>query len=184
MANLVLSGVVPRGERGKPRIVTPHSVLPLFGLKPVPRCWSGLYGTASTREGLMYLLKNPTEPQAIIRMTCEVPGGVVTRMSSEELSRLGYLNVRYADADLTSRIDGVWSALGGVDDPKEAMVTRPDLAFQVLSELKIFGLSLVIHPFRVRGTSMVLSVGTVLDYRCVVDVKSREAGLTIAPATA
>lgn len=108
----------------------------------------------------------------------------MTRMSSEELSRLGYLNVRYADADLTSRIDGVWSALGGVDDPKEAMVTRPDLAFQVLSELKIFGLSLVIHPFRVRGTSMVLSVGTVLDYRCVVDVKSREAGLTIAPATA
>lgn len=152
----------------------------MFGQKPVDHCWSGLYGTASTREGLMHLLKNPSVPMAIIRATCDVPGGVVTRMGLEDLQRLGYLNVRYADADLTARIDGVWADLSGVDDPKEACLTRPDLASRVLMELGIKGILVIIHPFRVHGMSLVLSVGTVLDTRCIVDIKSRESGLTIA----
>lgn len=180
MARLILSGVVSRGERGKPRTATLHSVLPRLGLKPVPGCWSGLYGTASTREGLMRLLKSATEPNAIVRVACEVPGGVVTRMSTEELPRLGYLNVRYADADLSARIDGVWSALAGIDDPKKALLTRPDLVVRVLSELQIQDLPLVIHPFRIRDETMVLSVGTILNDNCIVDVKSREPGLQIA----
>lgn len=182
MARLVLSNVVSRGERGNPRTVTSESVLPMFGHKSVNRCWSGLYGTASTREGLMFLLKEPVEPLAIVRVACEVAGGVVTRMGLEDPPRLGYLNVRYADADLNARIDGIWSALSGVDDPREACLTRPDLARRVLQALGIKGVFVIIHPFRVHGTSLVLSVGTVLDPRCVVDVKSREPGLTVTLA--
>lgn len=183
MAKLVLTGVVPRGERGTPRSVTPHSVLPMLGLKSVPRCWSGLYGTASTREGLMYLLQEPPDDLAIVRATCNVPGGVVTRMSVEELPDLGYLNVRYADADLSTKIDWAWADLAGADDPKEAILTRPDLAALVLARLKIKGLFLIIHPVRIRDTEMVLSIGTVLSYDCIADFKSREPGLKIEKAS-
>lgn len=180
MAKLFISGVAARAAATDAPAVRPTSVLELFGRPPVEGCYSGLYGTSSTREGLKRLLQSAQQPMSIFRIVCEVPGDIVTSMGSGDLQALGYVNVRYADAPLLARIEDGWRSLSALDDAREAIQTRPDLAAQVLSGIGVEGLSVIIHPFRPPDTNLVLNVATVLDQRCVIDVHSRDPNLRLA----
>lgn len=145
----------------------------------MPGRWSGLYGSTSTREGLKRLLSDADVPLSVFRVVCTVPGGIVTIMSAEESAALGYLNLRYADAQLMGRLEAVWSRLAHEDDPQKAIHTRPDLVVEVLAELTIDSLRVVLHPFRPANSKQVLTVGTILDPGAVEDIRSRNKDLDI-----
>lgn len=180
MAKLFVSGVAPRQYNAQAPTIAPSSVLDLFGCPPVPGHWSGLYGTSSTREGLKRLLVSAKEATSIFRVICKVPGGIVTSMGYEDLGSLGYLNVRYADAELLARIEHCWCSLTGLDDPREAVQTRPDRAVEVVKHIKAQGVLLIIHPFRPPDSELILNAATVLDPSCVVDIRSRDPYLSLA----
>ncbi|HYW76232.1 MAG TPA: hypothetical protein VFA48_06360, partial [Gammaproteobacteria bacterium] len=131
-------------------------------------------------EGLKRLLVSAQGATSIFRVICEVPGGIVTSMGSQDLENLGYLNLRYADAELLSRIESCWCSLAELDNPREAVQTRPDLAAEVVAHIGARGLQLVIHPFRPPDTKLVLNVATVLDSSCVADIRSRDPYLRVA----
>ena len=179
MANLFLSGIAPRSNKDTPRDLTPESVLKLYGFKAVEGCWSGLYGSSSTREGIKLLMQASDKPHSIFRVICKVPGGIVSYMAQQDLADLGYLNVRYADAALHHMIGTLWADYAGYDDPQEAILTHPEFARDVAEAVAPASLSLIIHPFRVKGTELILSAGTILDTNCVTDIHSRDRTLNI-----
>lgn len=174
MANLFLSGVVPRAQEG---ICHPASVLSLFGLEPVPGCWSGLYGGGSTREGLKLLLNDAKEPQVVFRVVCEVPGGIVTGMSASAAAEMGYLNIRYADAGLMHELRSAW--VSESEDKDQAIHSSPHRVRSVLQSIGLNDLLLVLHPFQPKGGSGVLTAGTILSPSTISEVHSRRPGLDI-----
>lgn len=180
MSRLLLTGVVPQRSGNRPYRVAPESMIRVFGRAPVQGFWSGLYGLASKRDGLRQLLQTAQHPFAIFSVVCEVPGEIVTKISEKDLAELGYLNVRYADAALLAKVHGIWSELSGMDDGAEAIYRYPELAAQVAERIAGKKLSLIIHPFRARGSQLVLTVATVLKPHCIVEVHSREEHVSIA----
>lgn len=179
MARLFLSGIATRQQHNEPQTVQPKSVLSLFGRKTVKGCWSGLYGTSSTREGIKRLLQSADQPQSIFRVICEVPGEVVTRMGAEDLRELGYLNVRYADASLYEAIEKCWAKAARMKDGQKAIETHPEYAQKVAHAIAPGNLSLIIHPVKVPGSELVLSVGTILNTVCIDEIHSRDRNLNI-----
>lgn len=178
MARLFLSGVATRAREHQELV--PESVLALFGCAAAGDFWSGLYGTSSTREGLKRLLQTAKQPQSIFRVVCEVAGGIVTSMGEADLAELGYLNVRYADAPLLAKIERLWCRLAELNDPQEAINTRPDLAPRIAASLNVNALSLIIHPFQPPYSDIILNAATILDPACIQEIHSRDPNLQIA----
>lgn len=179
MAKLSLSGLATRqtGHEAHPPVL--ESVLTLLGHNPVEGCWSGLYGTSATREGIKFLLQSTQRRQSVFRVICEIPGGVVTHISQPDLARLGYLNLRYADADLYEAIETTWARAACINDPHKAIESHPEYARAVADAIAPGALSLIIHPVKVASTELVLSVATILDPACVVDIRTRDRLLQI-----
>ena len=175
MTSLYLSGTAPRGCGDH----QPVSVIEAFGRTPVPGHWSGLYGNASTREGLKRLMRGAEQPVSVYRITCEVPGGLTTSMGREEIESFGYLNVRYANAALKNELEAAWSRVTGLEDGEQAMTHHPDVVVEVLKQIDAPPMSLVIHPFEVPGENLMLSVATVLNNDAVSGYRSRDRGLTL-----
>jgi hypothetical protein len=170
---------VDRDKSGKPYQARPKSLLELFGRRAANGYWSGLYGTTSTREGLSHLLQSANRPQAIFRVICQVSGAIVTSMGASDLARLGYLNLRYADAELSAQLEACWTRLAGIDNAHEAIHTRPDLAPRVVERIGAAGIALIVHPFCPPESGLTLNVATVLDTACIQAIRSRDRNLTV-----
>lgn len=180
MSRIALSSVIPGPARtASSEPIEVESTLTLLGVRPVESCWSGLYGTSSTRDGLMHLLRTSSRPAVIFRVFCEIPGSIISRIGRDDLEQLGYLNLRYADAALMAQIESCWAKLAGIDDGQEAILSRPDLVRSVLAKVGIKNLSIVIHPARLPVQHSVFTVGTILDPTHIVGVSSRDPGLQI-----
>lgn len=154
-------------------------MLELFGRSAVSGCWSGLYGLNATREGIKELLSHATVPQVVFRVECEVPGEIVTRMTADKVLEMGYLNVRYADAELMDRLRDAWGAISGYDDADVAMRCQPHLVREVLARLGLGSLQVVIHPLSPAGSDRVLTVGTVLSLSAVSVIRCRQPGIHV-----
>ncbi|MGN8158753.1 hypothetical protein ACS8Y6_05895 [Salinisphaera sp. RV14] len=175
MADLLISGIFPRtADEG----IHPRSVLEHFGRPAVPGCWSGLYGLNATREGIKALLSRADTPQAVFRVVCRVPGGIVTHMTADSALEMEYLNVRYADAALKARLRDAWREISG-DADDDAMLRHPHRVRDVLTQLGLGSLPLVLHPFSPADSNQVFTAGTVLDPSAIIEIRCRQREIEI-----